>query len=160
MCLETTRKMTKAFRKQNEDKKEITVWKIYLVNKIPHRLEAPYMCKGKYSDSCFQGHLITEPGIVKSNRGGRPIAYCNDDQYFPKLKYWTVVKGIHVCLTKSAAKIHLRKLYHRTSAYMDCVIVPCKAKMKDLVAVDTGSLAVFMKISITPRNFRKAVTGK
>jgi len=45
------------------------------------------------------------------------------------------------------------------SDYIDgAVVVCCKANMKDFVAANKYGEAVFMKISISTRNFRKAIS--
>ena len=67
MCLETTRKQINDFIEQHKDKKEITVWKVYIEQ--CGSLSSPYTSLWEDEKGVrIAGTKVDEPGIVKSNR--------------------------------------------------------------------------------------------
>ena len=95
---------------------------------------------------CKDG-FITSPGVITSNRESKvpgkdfDSVWGNDDI--------EISRGIHVELTRKGA-IRWKRGGRR-------VIVPVTIEVKDLVGAGACGDAVFMKITISKRNFNKAM---
>lgn len=151
MCLLTSKEETDRFKDVHIADDIIRVWKVYYRTRQPLSL-ALSLVSPFYSD-CF----VLDPGTVLSNRRFKRWNEKDKDYQFHRNEYMHVYRGIHVYLARQSA-------VDNCSFAFGEVVVCCHAKMKDLVGVeyDGGKpyQAVFMKIFISPRNFRRAVKGK
>jgi len=143
MCLSNvTAKENKKFVAKHGKDTTIRVWKVY--DKWYGRLESP-----------FQYSKIQGPGIVDSDRRYKRLNSKSDgDRAGFYDRSWRVFHGIHVFTNREAA---LNKM---VSNRWDRVVVCCHVEMSDFVACNGKGEAVFMKITISPRNYRRAVRGK
>jgi len=174
MCLTTTKKETKIFRKQNKDKDEIAVWKIYILDesrewkssgwKTCTTLKSPYSFY--WGDPHVPGAFVETHGVVRSDRITTVLGKETGrfrDIFWHSDQCWEINKGIHTCTTRQSAVDFLsdRDGWWDMDKMKNARIVCCHAKMNDFVAYNSAmNEAVFIKISISPRNFRRAITGK
>ena len=112
---------------------EITCWKLY--NKIDIRLR-----------SIVMGDLVNGSGIIKSDRVSAKLTPA-------EISYSEITQGIHVYTSREEA---------RTYEFLGCdrIIVPVICKEKDLVAEGVGSEAVFMKVRIDKKTWKKIFSPK
>jgi len=172
MCLETTRKEINDFKEKHKNNEDVTVWKVYLVDKRKKCLTSPYASERPHWNVPESSTSIKTPGIVKSNRKYtrlRSGGYQYSDKYsknYYKNAYknsyrWKVGRGMHVFTNRNEAVKYLKHRMRMCNSFRRRgVIVCCKVKMKDYVAANKYGEAVFMEISISPRNLRKAMTKK
>jgi len=132
MCMTKSNIRTREFLKKHQNKKEVVVWKVYLVDHKT-RVHSPYTggCRIKF-------------GTIKSNRKRKPV------QTYDRI---VIHRGIHVYLTRAEARAN--------SLYGIRQVFKCTAKLEDLVGIDPwGSQGVFMKIHIPEKDFEKGKKGR
>jgi len=154
MCLcvdeQKTKKMS-GYKQQGP----ITVWKVYEF--LNGRLYSPL-----YGGSDHVANLVV------SDRDVQEFSHDDLDIRYPDCSHYYIYRGIHVCLTREAAREYKRllKRNQRNSA-KKFVIVRCTTDLKHFVAAghsyytlnkcDNG--AVFMKIHVSPEDHDKALNG-
>lgn len=136
MCLENIKsKRWAKSRAKLRKAKEGVFYKVYLVT--GKRELVPY---------CRTRSGAVRPGVIRSDRKRRQLA--NGER-----KWGDVGRGIHVFLTRKGAAYG--QSYNRRR-----VVVPVRAKQKDLVAFGSfcgfGS-AVFMKVELATSDYQKAL---
>jgi len=137
MCLYYCEGTKKQFLAKHTDKKEITVWKVWLIEK-----------KGVFS-IIYEPNKI-KPGWIKSNR----TSVNRDTLDSTGRLGYSISRGIHVYLTREAARCY---------KYCGCRVFKCKALLSDLVEIGnkySSNEAVFMKIFISTEDFEKGKKGK
>ena len=133
MCLYYDKEATKKLRaKMKARGGTMTLWKVY-----SHY--AGWLWPIYWSHTGSVG-----PGVVKSDRQGTVRG--GDD----KDSVTGVLRGIHVYTTRGRAKGNQDR---------GEVIVPVTCRLSDLVAAGNAGDAVFMKVEITRRNYKRAVAG-
>lgn len=143
MCLEVGEYETAEFFKEHDPDEEITVWKIYEV--AGQKIIPPF----------FQRNKSISPGWIKSNR---KTVSC------PKRPRWDgtypiVARGIHVFLTREAARRGLRNWWWSGEGQ----IFKCTARVSDLIAVGNyhdENEAAFMKIHLSKAEFERGKKGR
>jgi len=158
MCLNTTKKEIKDFKEDHKDDEVVQVWKIYRIDGDEEQLLSPY---GSFCRSMSKGSTLKCPGTIESSRESKqvpePEKCFGSDYYTPrKDKPWSIGRGIHVFTTRRSAGRY-RRVRRAWAEFKNSAIVCCQAKMTDYVAANDNDEAVFMKISISKRNFRKAI---
>ena len=137
MCLYYCEGTKKQFLAKHTDKKEITVWKVWLIEK-----------KDVFS-IIYESNKI-KPGWIKSNRTS-----VNSDGLDKTC--WlghSISRGIHVHLTRESA---------RDNRDWGGRVFKCKALLSDLVEVGnalSSNQAVFMKIHISKKDFERGKKGR
>jgi len=136
---------------KNETSAEtVIVWKVYT------------KCQGSFFSPMYYAKPIKAGSIVSNRQTTRwPLKsepYCSrqtNHNHTSPLRCgccFHLYKGIHVCLTRKAA----RKLKAHYGSYSRHAVVKCTAKMKDFVACDQdGHQAVFTEIHISPEELER-----
>lgn len=142
MCMEVGEYETAEFLRKHNVDEEITVWKLYRV--VGKDVIPPFF----HRNGCIC------PGKIVSNRKTRN---CAKKPRYDGTSYPTVARGIHVYLTRKAARRALNIWF------LPGRIFKCTAEVADLIAVGNycnREEAVFMKIYISKEEFEKGKKGK
>ena len=137
MCMTKDNFATQQFLNKHRGKKYVVVWKIYELRS--GKLHPPYMITA----------LPIRPGSIKSNRVTKVFDPYDRCETFGRVD---IRRGIHVYLTRRRA----RKM--RTS--YDGKVFKCTARLDDLVGVSSYGHAVFMKIYISRKEFKRGKKGR
>jgi len=150
MCLYSTKNDNNRFKANHANKDIVLVWKVY---------DLSFDSYGRKKNSLlspFQCSWVHGPGVVQSNRLKKKVSNGSGDYYYASSHDWAVYNGIHVYTSRDHALSHCQD---------GQVVVCCHAKMSNFVAAETNcagelSEAVFMEITISPRNYRRATRRK
>jgi hypothetical protein len=148
MCLRYANGSNCRFKAETKNQQEITVYKI---------LRKDFDGSGNeiYVSPIMKNRQRWKIGINKSNLNWFTrlwykiwILICDLDGN----SYIDLYKGIHV-FTASYAAYNFLRLRFSTNTRLNCIIVSCKANMKDFVAYDSFSKeAIFTKVSLDSFN--------
>ena len=136
MCMKRGIRETSGLIKKHKDKKEIIVWKVYLIGTYTGDVMPPFFYGSRAGGA-------VKSGTIKSNRPCQPK------------RVWdgmSIYRGIHVFLNRERA---------RDAAYGNRRVFKCTAKIEDLIGVGFYcDQAAFMQIHITPEEFEKGKKGR